>query len=374
MQRRENRSKTPREFEWEFHPVVQETAQPSLDHRAETCRFHPLTGGVDARARAPAHPRTPARVPARARARARAPARLLALVCLPSRSRSAARTRARIIRTSATTTARHRESPTPTGTVVQMTPDSLCLPVVQPTWRASSGRDAAAAQTDTAVARADGAADRAKIDSLRIPKVAFLLARTHARTRALRGAAPPPGRFRGDLACRPRPPPRARAAALARSLACSPSRAVAERAVAARAVMSAAAATDDARGDGRGDYPPPPHPPQARALVSSAPPRKITTASPPRALVFCSFSRPLSRRARWRDGGTPIIRPFVRMTAHCARAARDAPPPRRARASETETAQRRHSDTTTRRRQLGVAGRSRSAAPHRTAEPEPEPE
>ena len=146
-----------------------------------------------------------------------------------------------------------------------------------------------------------------------------------------------------------------------------------EHAVTAAAAAAAAAATDDTRDDGRGDDPPP-RPPQARALVSAAPPAE---APPRRPLVFSflsSLSSSLTTRARasQRHPHHPPFRPDD--GALCAHGSHPPPPPARARASETETAQRRHSDTTTRRRQLGVAGRSRSAAPHRTAEPEPEPE
>jgi len=47
----------------------------------------------------------------------------------------------------------------------------------------------------------------------------------------------------------------------------------------------------------------------------------------PSSSHFCPFSRPLSRRARWRDSGTPIIRPSVRMTAPCACVAIEPPNP-----------------------------------------------
>ena len=109
----------------------------------------------------------------------------------------------------------------------------------------------------------------------------------------------------------------------------------------------------------------PPRAPLRHGRLSAPPPPQKHHRVAPSCSHFCPLSRPLSRRARGRVSGTPIIRPSVRMTAHCAHAAHTPPPRPRARASETETAQRRHSDTTTRRRQLGVAGRSRSAAPGR---------
>ena len=139
---------------------------------------------------------------------------------------------------------------------------------------------------------------------------------THARTRHRRFPFPP--RTTGMRALRWR----------RRSL--DRARAVAARAVTAAAAAAAAAATDDTRDDGSGDDSPP-RPPQARALVSAAPPAE---APPRRPLVFSFLSsRPLSRRARGRVSGTPIIRPSVRMTAHFACADRDALlPPARERA------------------------------------------
>ena len=138
-----------------------------------------------------------------------------------------------------------------------------------------------------------------------------------------------------------------------------------------RAVAVAVAATDDARGDGRGGGLPS-APPSGTGACQLRPPRRSTTASPPSSSRLCPLSRPRSHDARageTRHPHHPPVRPDD--GAFCARGSRRPPPPR-ARASETETAQRRHSDTTTRRRQLGVAGRSRSAVRHRTAEPEPE--
>ena len=106
-----------------------------------------------------------------------------------------------------------------------------------------------------------------------------------------------------------------------------------EHAVTAAAAAAAAAATDDTRDDGRGDDPPP------RALLrhgrlSAPPPPQKHHRVAPSSSHFCPLSRPLSRRTRGRVSGTPIIRPSVRMTAHCAHTAHNTPPPPRARASE----------------------------------------
>ena len=71
-----------------------------------------------------------------------------------------------------------------------------------------------------------------------------------------------------------------------------------------------------------------PPPPSGTGACQLRPPAE---APPRRPLVFsfCPHSRPLSQRARGRDCGTPLVRPSVWMTAHCARAARDAPSSRR---------------------------------------------
>ena len=97
------------------------------------------------------------------------------------------------------------------------------------------------------------------------------------------------------------------------------------RAVAARAVMAAAAATDDARGDGRSNDPLPAPPSGTGACQLCPPPQKHHRVAPSSSR-FCPFSRPLSRRARWRDSGTPT-RPSVRMAAPCARVATEPPNP-----------------------------------------------
>jgi hypothetical protein len=72
----------------------------------------------------------------------------------------------------------------------------------------------------------------------------------------------------------------------------------------------------------------PPPPPPGTGACQLRPPAE---APPRRPLVFsfCPHSRPLSQRARGRDCGTPLVRPSVWMTAHCARAARDIPSSRR---------------------------------------------
>ena len=222
-------------------------------------------------------------------------------------------------------------------------------------------RDAAAARADEAAARADGAADRAKIASLRILKVTLPLARTHARTRARREAAPPPVHFVATSLS----PSRTRGGA--RSLARSRARAVAARAVTAAAAAAAAAATDDTRDDGRGDDPPPAPPSGTGACQRPPPPQKHHRAAPSSS-HFCPLSRPLSRRARGRVSGTPIIRPSVRMTAHCARAAHNPPPPP-ARARERARPRPPSGDIATRRHDDANLGWQAAAAVPRLTEP-----
>ena len=173
---------------------------------------------------------------------------------------------------------------------------------------------------DEAAARADGAADRAKIASLCILKVTLPLARTHARTRTRRGAAPPLVHFVATSLS----PSRTRGGA--RSLARSHARAVAASAVAARSVMAAAAATDDARGDGRGDYPPPAPPSGTGACQLRPPPQKHHRVAPSSSR-FCPFSRPRSHKgalARQRHPHHPSVRPDD--GALCARDYRTAEP------------------------------------------------
>ena len=139
--------------------------------------------------------------------------------------------------------------------------------------------------------------------------------RAHTHARAHPGGVPrPPVEFVATLLS----PSRARdgARSLARSHA---------RAVAARAVMAAAAATDDARGDGRGDDPP--RTSLGHGRLSAPPPPQKHHRVAPSSSRFCHFTRPLSRRARWRDSGIPIIRPSVRMMAPCARVATEPPNP-----------------------------------------------
>ena len=114
-----------------------------------------------------------------------------------------------------------------------------------------------------------------------------------------------------------------------------------------------------------------PHPPQARALVSSAPPAEAPPRRPPRLLVFVlSLVLALTTRARVRHG-TPIIRPSVRMTAHFARADRDAPlPPARERARPRppsgDIVTRRHDDA-------NLGWQAAAAAPCVTEPPNPNP-
>ena len=191
-------------------------------------------------------------------------------------------------------------------------------------------------------------------------------ARPHARTQ---GGCPHPGPFRGALAL----PSRTRGGA--RSLARSRARAVAARTVTAAAAAAAAAATDDTRDDGRGDDPPPAPPSGTGACQPPPPPpRRSTTASPPSSSHFCPLSRPLSRRARGRVSGTPIIRPSVRMTAHCARAAHDPPPPPRARARERARPRPPSGDIATRRHDDANLGwQAAAAVPRLTEPPNPNP-
>jgi hypothetical protein len=172
----------------------------------------------------------------------------------------------------------------------------------------------------------------------RAPCASFTRTHTHAHARSCHRRFPSPPRTTGTRALRWR----------RRSLD-------REHAVTAAAAAAAAAATDDTRDDGSGDDSPP-RPSQARALVSAAPPAE---APPRRPLVFSFLSsRPLSRRARGRVSGTPIIHPSVRMTAHCAHTAHNAPPPP-ARARERakprppggDIATRRHDDAAGRRPQ-----------------------
>ena len=114
-----------------------------------------------------------------------------------------------------------------------------------------------------------------------------------------------------------------------------------------------------------------PHPPQARALVSSAPPAEAPPRRPPRLLVFVlSLVLALTTRA-WVRHGTPIIRPSVRMTAHFARADHDAPfPPARERARPRppsgDIATRRHDDA-------NLGWQAAAAAPCVTEPPNPNP-
>ena len=195
-----------------------------------------------------------------------------------------------------------------------MTPVSPCLPVVQPTWHTLARitmrrrheptrrrHEPTRRRHEPTRRRHEPARWRRELTALpTAPRSArcgyprqcsCLRARTQARAHP--GGLPRPS---VEFVATSLSPSRARGGA--RSLARSHA-----RAVAARVVMAAAAATDDARGDGRGDDPPP-HLPQARALVSSTPLRRSTTASPPRLLMFV-LSLVLSHDARAGETAAP---------------------------------------------------------------------
>ena len=133
----------------------------------------------------------------------------------------------------------------------------------------------------------------------------------------------------------------------------------------AAAAAAAAAATDDTRDDGRGDDPP--RAPFRHGRLSAPPPPQKHHRIAPSSSHFCPLSRPLSRGARGRVSGTPIIRPSVRMTAHCAHAAHN--PPLRARARERARPRPPSGHIATRRHDDANLGWQAAAAVPRLTEP-----
>ena len=117
---------------------------------------------------------------------------------------------------------------------------------------------------------------------------------------------------------------------------------------------------------------PPPRPPQHGRLSAPPPPQKLHRVAPSSS-HFCPLSRPLSRRARGRVSGTPIIRPSVRMTAHCAHTAHPPPSPAapareraKPRPPSGDIATRRHDDA-------NLGWQAAAAVPRLTEPPNPNP-